>query len=97
MHADSTGKIPAGVMAALQSQLNKLQLGLLNSDPELPSYLKESHKLLISYPETAHLLDDAEMRVILDAQQKWTTTEIVKATAAKKKSTKAKDYDAGEL
>lgn len=97
MHADVNNKIPQGVLTALQSQLNSLEKGLLTNDPDLHSYLKETHKLLISYPESVHLLDDTNMRVVLDAQQKWTNMEIVKAVAAKKKSTKAKNFDLGEL
>jgi len=97
MLQDVNNKIPAGVLSALQAQLNNIEKGLLTTDPQLPSYLKETHRTLIAYPETAHLLEDSEMRAVLDAQQKWTNTEIVKATAAKKKSTKAKDYDPNEL
>lgn len=97
MHVDVNNKIPAGVMLALQTQLNNIEKGLLVNDPQLPSYLKETHRTLIAYPETAHLLKDEEMHAILRAQEQWTNTEIIKATATKKKSTKAKDYDAGEL
>jgi len=56
----------------------------LTKDPMMPQHLRNTHSLLISYPETVHLLEDAEISRIISAAQVHTKTEIVKAVAAKK-------------
>jgi hypothetical protein len=49
----------------------------------MPSHLRASHQLLISYPETVHLLDDDEIARLISAAQIHTQIEIVKAGTAK--------------
>lgn len=90
MKEDLEGKVPAGVVSLLQQNMNQLEKALLTSDPQMPSYLKESHKILISHPETVHLLDDTEISKLIDAAQKFTNTQIISAIAksgAKRKGT----------
>jgi hypothetical protein len=48
----------------------------------MPQHLRASHQLLISYPETVHLLDDAEIARLISAAQIHTQIEIVKASTA---------------
>lgn len=72
--------IPKDVLTKLEMSLASLESTLLAKDPMMPQHLRNVHSLLISYPETVHLLDDAEIARIIDAAQVHTKTEIVKAT-----------------
>lgn len=83
------GVIPADVMSKLADELSSLESKLLEKDPEMKNHLRESHRLLITYPETVHLLDDPEIALLLDAAQKIMLTNIVSETAGKKPSTRA--------
>jgi hypothetical protein len=98
MKTDDKIVIPAGVLEALSASMSKLEAALKQEDPDMPSYLRESHKLLITYPETVHLLDDGEIAQLIQAAEKHTQTEIIKAVAAKKTSkTKASQVDIDDL
>lgn len=76
-------KIPGDVLAKLEMNLASLEASLLEKDPQMPTHLRAIHSLLISYPETVHLLDDSEIASIISGAEAHTNTEIVKATAAK--------------
>jgi hypothetical protein len=77
-------KIPEDVMKSLQSSMAGIEAGLLKQDPEMKNHLRESHRLLISYPETVHLLEDHEISKLIDAQQQLTNTRIVSDLAKSK-------------
>jgi hypothetical protein len=74
-------KIPQDILMRLESSLASLQQALTAKDPMMPQHLRSTHSLLISYPETVHLLDDSEIALIIDAAEVHTKTEIVKASA----------------
>lgn len=76
-------KIPTDVYDRLSMSLASLEQSLLNQDPLMPNHLRTSHQILIQYPETVHLLEDAEIARLIDAAEIHTKTEIVKATASK--------------
>jgi hypothetical protein len=98
MKSDENNVIPPGVLDQLKLNMTKLEEGLKQDDPEMPSYLRESHKVLIAYPETVHLLDDHEIHQLIIAAEKHTQTEIIKATATKKAGkSKASQLDIGDL
>lgn len=78
-------RIPPEQLERLQAALLSLETALLAKDPLLPQHLAASHRVLVSYPETVHLLDDAEIAKIVEAQQQHTMTQIV-SDAAKGKS-----------
>jgi len=78
-------RIPPEQLERLQAALLSLESALLAKDPLLPQHLAASHRVLVSYPETVHLLDDAEIAKIVEAQQQHTMTQIV-SDAAKGKS-----------
>lgn len=82
--------IPKDVMMRLQSSLASLEASLLEKDPMLSQHLRNTHSILISYPESVHLLDDNEIARIIDAAEIHTKTEIVKAAAAGKGATRKK-------
>ena len=84
------GKIPTEVMAVLKEKLQLVESSLLSVDANMKEHLRESHRLLISYPETVHLLDDAEIHNLLEAAQKLTNQRIVADTAKKKTAGKSK-------
>lgn len=88
--------IPPDVLDRLDSHLASLEQALLDKDPMMPQHLRNTHSLLITYPETVHLLDDCEIARIIDAAEIHTKTEIVKATVKKGTGTRKK-VDVGDL
>ena len=95
-YMQTTDAIPQDVLSKLEMSLASLEASLLAKDPMMPQHLRATHNLLISYPETVHLLDDSEIARIIDAAEVHTKTEIVKATATKSVGTKKK-ISAGDL
>ena len=89
--------IPRDVMMRLQSSLASLETALLDKDPLMPQHLRNTHSILISYPESVHLLDDNEIARIIDAAEIHTKTEIVKAAAAGKGAGSRKKVSAEDL
>ena len=86
--------LPPDVVSKLTMSLASLEQALLAKDPMMPQHLRASHQLLISYPETVHLLDDDEIARLISAAQIHTQIEIVKAgtsRAASKKKISADD------
>lgn len=71
------------VVNKLTMSLASLEQALLDKDPMMPQHLRASHQLLISYPETVHLLDDDEIARLIGAVQVHTGIEIVKMTTPK--------------
>lgn len=86
--ASIIGAIPPEVMVKLQSELGALEASLLAFDPQMKNHLRESHRLLISYPETVHLLEDNEISGLLAAAQKHMQVQIVSEAAKGKGSAK---------
>ena len=82
--------IPPDVLDRLDSHLASLEQALLDKDPMMPQHLRNSHSILISYPETVHLLEDHEIARLIDAAEIHTKTEIVKATVNKGTGTRKK-------
>ena len=82
--------LPPDVLDRLDSHLASLEQALLDKDPMMPQHLRNTHSILISYPETVHLLEDAEIARIIDAAEIHTKTEIVKATVKKAAGTRKK-------
>lgn len=80
--------LPPDVVAKLTMSLASLEQALLEKDPMMPQHLRASHQLLISYPETVHLLEDDEIARLIGAAQIHTQIEIVKAGTAKAGSRK---------
>lgn len=78
--------IPQDVLARLDQSHAHLEQALLAKDPMMPQHLRNTHSLLISYPETVHLLEDHEVARLIDAAELYTKTEIVKAVAKGKAS-----------
>lgn len=73
--------LPPDIISRLDQALGSLEQSLLDKDPMMPQHLRNTHSLLISYPETVHLLEDHEIARIIDAAELHTKTEIVKAVA----------------
>ena len=82
--------IPPDVLDRLDSHLASLEQALLEKDPMMPQHLRNTHSILISYPETVHLLEDAEIARLIDAAEIHTKTEIIKATVKKATGTRKK-------
>lgn len=82
-------KIPTDVLSSLKMKMASLESALLTKDPDMPNHLKESHRLLITYPETVHLLEDPEIAALIKAAEQQTNTMIVKDAAKGKASSKA--------
>ncbi len=80
--------LPPDIVAKLTMSLASLEQALLDKDPLMPTHLRSSHQLLISYPETVHLLDDDEIARLISAAQIHAHIEIVKAAAPRATSKK---------
>lgn len=78
--------IPHNVMEELKLKLDGVEAALLKQDPNMKDHLRESHRLLISYPETVHLLDDTEIASLLRAAQEHMKMKIVSDVAKGKGS-----------
>lgn len=79
--ANST--LPPDILARLETSLADLEQSLLNQDPLISNHLRNSHSILVAYPETVHLLSDSDIARLISAAQIHTKVEIVKATAPK--------------
>lgn len=93
----SSDTIPPDILARLDQSLGHLEQSLLDKDPMMPQHLRNTHSLLISYPETVHLLEDHEVARIIDAAELHTKTEIVKAAATGKGTGTRKKVDVSDL
>lgn len=97
MKTPETDNIPVDVLQRLETSLAALETALLEKDPMMPQHLRNSHSLLISYPETVHLLEDAEIARLISAAQEHTKTEIVKAAASKRGGGRTKTPSVDDL
>jgi hypothetical protein len=82
MKLNEAGTVPADVLDRLKMSLASLEQALIDKDPMMPQHLRNSHSILISYPETVHLLEDSEIAKLIDAAEIHTKTQIVKAVAS---------------
>lgn len=73
--------LPPDVFNRLKMSLASLEQALLAKDSMMPQHLRNTHSLLLTYPETVVLLEDSEIALIIDAAEVHTKTEIVKAVA----------------
>ena len=73
----------------LLQKLSLLEEALLSGDARMKDHLKESHRLLISHDELAHLLTIEEISKLMAAQQKHTDTILVGSTTGKSGKTTA--------
>ena len=83
-------RIPPEQLERLQVALSNLEAALLIHDPQMPHHLAASHRVLVGYPETVHLLDDEEIKRLIAAAQEHTRTQIVSEAAKGKGGTKKK-------
>jgi len=95
--APETSKLPKEVHDRLLMNLASLEQSLLAKDPQMPNHLRNSHAILVSYPETVHLLEPHEVARLIDAAEIHTKTEIVKAVAAGKGASSKKKLDVSDL
>jgi len=65
-------------------RLDALEQTLKTQDPQLPVHLQNIHKTLQTYEELVHLLSDAQIKVLMDAMQKYRRVELVKEAATSK-------------
>ena len=78
---ESFAAIPPETLEKLRMHLASLEGKLTAGDPEIKEHLRNTHSLLITYPETVHLLDDDEIRGLIILQQDYAQTQIVKEVA----------------
>lgn len=83
-------KIPSDILDKLNFEMASLEEKLLKLDPEMKNHLRETHRLLISYPESVHLLDDSGVALLIQAAQKHMSVSIVSETAKGKGAKKPK-------
>lgn len=76
--------LPPEILESLRLHLASLESQLLATDPKMKEHLASSHRLLISYPETVHLLEDHEIALVIKRQEEFSNQRIVADTAAGK-------------
>ena len=84
-----TSALPNDILQKLSMSMASLESALLTKDPQMPQHLQESHRLLLSYPETVHLLEDADIAALIKAAENLTNTQIVRDAVKGKASNKA--------
>ena len=72
------------IFTKIQEEIATLGAALLAKDPRIPVHLRTIHGLLRSYPESAVLLSDEEIRNIVEASEHHTKVFIVEKTEAVK-------------
>lgn len=94
---DTTKSKLAEILPTVLQKLQGLEQALLAKDPGMPMYLRDSHRLLITYPESVHLLDDTEIALLLRSAEQWTDTKIMSEAAKGKSSGKKAKVSADDL
>jgi len=94
--AETKNKL-AEILPTVLQKLQGLEQALLAKDPGMPMYLRDSHRLLISYPESVHLLDDGEISLLLRSAEQWTDTKILAEVAKGKSGNKKTKVTADDL
>jgi hypothetical protein len=79
--AETFAAIPGEILDKLKMHMAALEGKLTAADPEIKNHLRNSHTLLISYPETVHLLEDSEIAGLIKLQEDYAQTQIVKEVA----------------
>lgn len=82
--------LPAQVMQDLQMKMAEFEAALLARDPMMKHHLESTHRVLITYPETVHLLDNTEIAKLLDGAQELMKIQIVQNAAKGKGASKKK-------
>lgn len=76
-------KIPDQQLERLMHSLGSLEFKLVAGDPDISTHLKESHAVIIAYPESVQLLKDKDIANLIRASELYTKVQITKQEAAK--------------
>lgn len=79
---------PLGPGFELKEKVAQLRQALLSQHPTMPTLLAQIHRNLRDQPENVTLLDEEEIKAIVNGLEKQTMTELA-ATVTKTKSTKS--------
>lgn len=69
----------------VMDRLGKIEAGLIERDPQIPLHCAQILKVLHTYEELVHLMDDEKIRVLMAGMLTYRRVELVKE-AAKTKS-----------
>lgn len=86
MKDTSNSNLPPETISKLQDRLTALNGALLQSDPNMPHYLRDVHQMTIAYPESAWLLTDDEIKSIIDGAKILAGKKIIEAKTTKPKA-----------
>lgn len=86
---DTQTSLDTIVVDRLKMALANLEQALVNKDPMMPRHLAASHQVLVAYPESTALLDDADIANLISGAEIHSNIEVVKASVAKPRSRKA--------
>lgn len=84
---------PLGSHFEIKEQIEQLKNQLLTSHPLIPTLLRTIHRQLKADPEVVTLLDEEEIRVVVNGLQFVTKIKLVEVAAPKKKSLKNMSLD----
>jgi hypothetical protein len=71
----------------VKSRIQDIEAAMLQQDPKLPVHLANIHSSLIKYEELVHLLDDAEIKILIAGTIKHTGNKLTEEITKAKKST----------
>lgn len=81
--------VPAETLEEFKLHMTALEANLIGQDPMMKEHLRNSHRILLTYPESAHLLDDDEIHLLIKRQEEYSNTQIL-TEAAKGKGSRGK-------
>lgn len=82
-----------GTVDDIREKIADLQGKLLAAHPLIPTILRTIHTQLKADPEVVTLLEDEEIKVIVNGLQHVTKVKLVEVAKPKKKSLKTLDLD----
>lgn len=99
MRRPESTTLPPDVLNKLEMSLASLEQALLDKDPLMPQHLRTIHSTTLTYPESVHLLEDAEIARIIQGLEIHTKVQIVKEAAKGTggSTAKRKKLDIGDL
>lgn len=70
----------------IKAKLDDLQAALLASDPQMPTLLRDIHRVLKAQPDQVTLMTENEVAIVVAGLQKQTNTNLAELTLSRGKS-----------
>lgn len=74
-------------------KLNDLAYALEKDNPGIATYVERIHENLRQYPELVHVLEPAQVKILVSGIEKYSTTKLTQAKPKAKKKDDIVDLD----